>query len=113
MELDLTLYAPIPAVMLYLSRLARTIRGRMRVWKLEDAKNGFSEVVRRAEAHEPQLVTKHGREAVVVVNAEDYQRLLAPQGLVRFLRESPLAEVLAEGELDLAREPDAGRDVAF
>ena len=85
----------------------------MKSWKLEDAKNGFSEVVRRAMAHEPQLVTKHGREAVVVLSAEDYERLVAPQGLVSFLRESPLAEVLAAGELTLEREQDFGRDVSL
>jgi antitoxin Phd len=83
----------------------------MRTWKLEDAKNRFSELVRQAVAHEPQLVTKNGRDAVVVISAEDYERLVAPQDLVRFLRESPLAEALAEGDLDLSREEDYGRDV--
>jgi antitoxin Phd len=83
----------------------------MRTWKLEDAKNQFSEVVRRAVAHEPQLVTKNGRDAVVVLSTEDYQRLLGPQELVRFLQESPLAEALAAGELDLSRPDDYGRDV--
>lgn len=43
-------------------------------WKLEDAKDRFSEVVRRALMHEPQLVTRHGKDAVVVVSAEDYER---------------------------------------
>ncbi|MBX6363715.1 MAG: type II toxin-antitoxin system Phd/YefM family antitoxin [Gemmatimonadetes bacterium] len=83
----------------------------MRRWKLEDAKNGFSEVVRRALAHEPQVVTRHGRDAVVVINAEDYRRLTAPTDLVEFLRSSPLAEALASGELELERAADLGRDV--
>lgn len=85
----------------------------MRTWKLEDAKNRFSEVVRRALAHEPQRVTRNGRDAVVVMSAEDYERLLAPQDLVEFLRESPLAEALARGDLDLDRSRDPGRDVVF
>ena len=37
-------------------------------WKLQDAKSRFSEVVRRARAGEPQQVTVHGKEAVVVVD---------------------------------------------
>jgi antitoxin Phd len=85
----------------------------MRVWKLEDAKNGFSEVVRRAIAHEPQLVTRNGKEAVVVVSAEDYKRLVAPADLVEFLRDSPLAGALAEDGLDLSRQADFGRDVSI
>lgn len=83
----------------------------MNTWKLEDAKNRFSEVVRRALAHEPQRVTRNGRDAVVVVSAQDYERLVAPQDLVGFLQESPLAEALASGELDLDRPRDMGRDV--
>ncbi len=83
----------------------------MRTWKLEDAKNRFSEVVRRALAHQPQRVTRGGREAVIVVSAEDYERLVAPQDLVEFLKASPLAEAMAEGELDLERPRDMGRDI--
>lgn len=85
----------------------------MRTWKLEDAKNRFSEVVRRALAHEPQRVTRHGRDAVVVVSADDYARLTAPRGLVAFMRESPLADALAEGDLQLERHTDPGRDVSL
>jgi prevent-host-death family protein len=83
----------------------------VRSWKLEDAKNQFSEVVRRAIAHEPQLVTRNGRVAVVVVSAEDYERLTMPEDLVTFLRGSPLAKALAEGDLDLDRGRDIGRNV--
>ena len=34
----------------------------MAIWTLERAKNQLSEVVRRALAHEPQLVTQNERE---------------------------------------------------
>ena len=83
----------------------------MHTWKLEDAKNRFSELVRTALAHGPQRVTRNGRDAVVVLSAEEYERLTAPADLVEFLRHSPLAEALAAGELDLERERDIGRDV--
>lgn len=83
----------------------------MRTWKLEDAKNRFSEVVRRAAAHEPQLVTRHGREVVVVLSVEEYRNLTTPGNLVSFLRESPLADALAESDLDLSRPRDTGREI--
>jgi prevent-host-death family protein len=68
-------------------------------WRLQEAKARFSEVVRLARAHQPQRVTVHGREAVVVVAAEDYDRLQPPltgQAIVDALRHSPLAEVEIE-----------------
>ena len=44
-------------------------------WRLQDAKARFSELVRRAQGDGPQHVTLHGRAAVVVVGAEEFQRL--------------------------------------
>ena len=43
-------------------------------WSLQDAKNRFSAVVDAAQ-HEPQTVTKHGKAAVVIVDAAEYERL--------------------------------------
>jgi prevent-host-death family protein len=45
-----------------------------RSWSVQDAKNQFSAVVEAAR-RAPQTVTKHGKPAVVVVDAEDYERL--------------------------------------
>lgn len=83
---------------------------RARRWKLEDAKARFSELVRRAGAEGPQLVTVRGKEAVVVVSADQYRRLQpsSPRTpLVDFM------QGLSLGALDLVREPDQGRDVDF
>ena len=44
-------------------------------WPLQDAKNKFSDVVSAALAGEPQLVTRRGRPAVVVLPADEYERL--------------------------------------
>jgi prevent-host-death family protein len=44
-------------------------------WQLQTAKQHFSELVERARTEGPQVVTKHGRDAVVVVSAEEYTRL--------------------------------------
>jgi antitoxin Phd len=43
-------------------------------WSVQDAKNRFSEVVEAAR-RKPQTVTKHGKPAVVVVAAVEYERL--------------------------------------
>ncbi len=47
-------------------------------WKLQDAKARFSEVVKRAQSEGPQRVTVHGRDAVVVVSAAEFEKS-APQ----------------------------------
>lgn len=44
-------------------------------WTLQDAKNKFSAVVEAARAGEPQHVTRRGVETVVVLSAEEYERL--------------------------------------
>ncbi|WP_396216721.1 type II toxin-antitoxin system Phd/YefM family antitoxin [Gemmatimonas sp.] len=74
----------------------------MRIWTLEKAKNGFSELVRGALAHEPQMVTRgrSGAEAVVVIAREDYERLVAPVDLYAAMQRSPLASAIAEGVFD-------------
>jgi len=48
-----------------------------RSWSLQDAKNRFSAVVEAARRGKPQLVTKRGAPAVVVLAAEEYLRLKA------------------------------------
>jgi prevent-host-death family protein len=58
-------------------------------WQLQEAKQKFSEVVRRALTSGPQVVTRHGRAAVVVVSAEDYGRLRGGAGFKEFLRTAP------------------------
>jgi antitoxin Phd len=43
-------------------------------WSVQEAKNRLSAVIKAAR-RQPQTVTKHGKPAVVVVAAEEYQRL--------------------------------------
>ncbi len=76
-------------------------------WQLQAAKQHFSELVERARRDGPQVVTKHGKDAVVVVSAEDYQRLRGSgPSLVEFIRSAPDFDLL-----DLDRASDRGRDV--
>jgi prevent-host-death family protein len=49
---------------------------RKSTWSIQDAKNNFSAIVKAAE-REPQTVTKHGNPAVVVMAADEYDRLRA------------------------------------
>ena len=44
-------------------------------WPLGQAKARFSEVVRLARAGQPQCVTVHGRDAVVIVASTEFERL--------------------------------------
>ncbi len=44
-------------------------------WPLQDAKTHFSELVDAALTEGPQAVTRHGKNAVVVLSHDDYVRL--------------------------------------
>lgn len=77
-------------------------------WQLHAAKQRFSELVQRAQREGPQLVTKHGREAVVVISASDYRRLRAEPSLVEFIQSAP-----DFGLLDLRRADDDGRETSL
>ncbi|MFA7172723.1 MAG: type II toxin-antitoxin system Phd/YefM family antitoxin [Kiritimatiellia bacterium] len=77
-------------------------------WQLQEAKAKFSSVVKRAEAGEPQLVTRNGVPTVYVVGAKSFERL-TKKSLSRkdVLSGSPCKDV----ELDLERQRDGGREV--
>ena len=77
-------------------------------WQLQEAKNRFSRLVEQAQHNGPQIVTKHGRETVVIISADEYRRLVRPKkDIVRFFQESPLF-----GEdIDLTRSKETPRDI--
>jgi antitoxin Phd len=63
-------------------------------WTLQDAKARFSQVVAAAVRGQVQRVTKHGKEAVVVVSAAEYAawksgRVTAPTSFVDHLLAMP------------------------
>jgi prevent-host-death family protein len=65
-------------------------------WQLQAAKAKFSELVRKAVDEGPQIVTRHGKDAVVVVSFEEYRKLCE--------RKPSLKDILMsgpEGELEL------------
>lgn len=65
-------------------------------WQLQKAKAKFSELVQKAIDNGPQTVTRHGKEAVVVLSVQEYRQLCE--------RKPSLKDVLMsgpEGELEL------------
>ena len=77
-------------------------------WQLQEAKNKFSNLVDKAHHDGPQFVTKHGKESVVIIAIEDYQKLNKPKSdLVSFLKKSPLSGI----NIDLARDKSPSRNI--
>lgn len=84
------------------------LRWVMHTWQLQEAKSRFSELVDLSLKEGPQLVTRHGHEAVVVLAAADYRRLSgeAPQ-LMACLLDAPRGPAL-----DIARSSEPIRDIS-
>jgi antitoxin Phd len=75
-------------------------------WQLQEAKARFSELVQRAIYEGPQTVTRHGKDAVVVISVEEFRLMEKRQiDFKEFLASAPLEGV------DLERDRDHGRDV--
>jgi antitoxin Phd len=79
----------------------------MDTWKLQDAKARFSEVVDRALRDGPQIVTRHGEKAVVVVAYRDFAAAEPAQDFKAFLLSAPKVD------LDLDRPRHRPRKVDF
>jgi prevent-host-death family protein len=61
------------------------------VWQIQEAKNKLSEVIDRALRQGPQIITRRGVEAVIVLSYQEYRKLLLSRTkLSDFFRESPL-----------------------
>jgi antitoxin Phd len=83
------------------------------IWQLHDAKARFSELFRRVRADGPQRVVRQGGEAVVIIPAEEFDRIdersRQPTSLVEFFRSAPTG-----GEpLDLTRKRDSTRTIKW
>ena len=60
-------------------------------WTVAEAKAKLSEVIERAQNSGPQRITRHGKEAAVVVSAEEWKRKTKRKGnLAEFFASSPL-----------------------
>ena len=79
----------------------------MAEWTLQDAKSKFGALVDAALAGEPQRVTRRGQPAVVVLAAEEYERLCR----LEKANAPPLGELLLkipqdDGEFERLSLPD-------
>ena len=79
-------------------------------WQLQEAKQKFSELVRRTLEEGPQVVTRHGEEVVVVVPVEEFRRMSndgeKKMDFKEFLMSAPDLSVL-----DLERSKELPRDI--
>jgi prevent-host-death family protein len=80
----------------------------MHTWQLQEAKSRFSEVVELTLSEGPQMVTRRGQDAVVILSALDYRRMSGVPGLLKTLLGAPRGEPL---EIERIREPV--RDLAL
>jgi prevent-host-death family protein len=81
----------------------------MMSWQVQTAKQRFSELVERAVSEGPQIVTKHGRETVVVLEIGEYRKLLGvPMDFKEFLLTMPKGD-----DLEIERSKDPGRVIDF
>ena len=81
----------------------------MQNWQVQEAKQRFSELVQRALDDGPQLVTRHGKAAVVVLSADEFDRLSRERSrpdFKDFLKSAPDFCVL-----DLGRRKDLPREI--
>lgn len=82
-------------------------------WQVQEAKQRFSELIRRTLDEGPQVVTRHGEEVVVVVSAQEYRKS-RPQEQDE---EPDFAEFLLSGPnfdlLDLSRPDRPPREADF
>lgn len=90
-----------------LNRLKLTSRS----WQVQTAKARFSELFRLARTEGPQLITRQGKDGVVMLPVEQFDQLIArarqPNSLLEFFRKSPLVGL----ELKFERDKDTGREI--
>lgn len=80
------------------------------IWQVQKAKQRFSELMRRTLEDGPQVVSRHGKDAVVVVSVKDYEQLLTKaspgKGFKQFLMDAPDFD-----ELDIRRDESLPRTI--
>jgi antitoxin Phd len=82
----------------------------MASWKVVEAKARFSELIDKALHQGAQEITRHGKRAVVVVAAKEWDRRATRQdSLVEFLDRSPLRG----SGIEIRRLRDRPREVAL
>jgi prevent-host-death family protein len=88
--------------------MAGRVLKRSSEWQVAEAKARFSEMIDRALAEGPQVVTRNGKRTVVLVPVEEWERKGEREGsLADFFAASPLRG----SSLKLERRRDLPRDI--
>ena len=75
-------------------------------WPLQDAKARFSELFNRVCEDGPQRVTRHGRDAIILIAEPEFEKLSGRKlSFVDYLLSGPKAD------LDIHRSLDYGRNI--
>jgi prevent-host-death family protein len=81
----------------------------MQTWQLQEAKSRFSELVDLTLREGPQMVTRRGQDAVVILSAIEYRRMSGnTPSLLTTLLNAPRGEAL-----DVTRSNEQIRDLAL
>ena len=81
-------------------------------WQVQEAKQRFSDVLRRAHSDGPQFVTKHGTEVAVIVDIAEYRRLTGEtMDLKAYLLSMPKTD--DDEDLVLERSRELPREIDF
>lgn len=75
-------------------------------WTLQQAKTKFSQVVDEARTDVPQIITRRGQKAAVVLSYEAYLGLIRPR---RNILDRLLPDEDLTAELDVTRDASLGR----
>ncbi len=80
-----------------------------KTWAVTEAKAKFSDLVEAAVRGEPQIITRHGEEAVVVLSAVTYRAKIQGRrgSLIEFFARSPHRDV----QIVPPRNRETGRDI--
>ena len=80
----------------------------MQSWPVQDAKARFSKFLETCLTEGPQMVTRRGQEAVVILSANDYRRMSGTPSLLNLLFNAPRGE-----PLEIVRSQEPIRDIGL
>lgn len=82
------------------------------LWQVQEAKQRFSEILRRAQSEGPQFVTRHAKQVAVVMDIEEFRTLVGQSmDFKEYLLSMPKSdddEDIFERSRDLMRDVDLG-----
>lgn len=83
-----------------------------RRWQVQEAKQRFSEVLRKAHEDGPQIITRHGEEVAIVIDMSEYRH---SGGKTMSFHDYLLSGPAFPDDFDqlVTRGTDDGRDVSF